>query len=53
MGRQTPGEPGIDAILDRPECGWIDHELEKKGQGHATAQLVPEHLAEVNGASAT
>jgi hypothetical protein len=42
-------EPGIDAILDRPECQWIDRELEKKAQGYAIAQVVPEHLAEVKG----
>jgi len=40
-------EPGVDAILDRPECQWIDRELEKKAQGYAIAQVVPEHLAEV------
>ncbi|WP_296702498.1 helicase-related protein [Thiocapsa sp. UBA6158] len=43
----APDEPGIDAILDRPECRWIDRELEKKAQGHAIAQVVPEHLAQV------
>ena len=43
------GEPGCDAILDRPECQWIDRELEKKAQGYAIAQVVPEHLAEVKG----
>ncbi len=43
----APDEPGIDAILDRPECRWIDRELEKKAQGHAIAHVVPEHLAEV------
>ena len=41
------GDPGIDAILDRPECQWIDRELEKKAQGYAIAHVVPEHLAEV------
>jgi superfamily II DNA or RNA helicase len=41
------GEPGVDAILDRPECGWIDREIEKKAQGYAVAQVVPEHLKEV------
>ena len=43
------GEPGIDAILDRPECQWIDRELERRAQGYAIAQVVPEHLAEVKG----
>ena len=37
------GEPGVDAILDRPECAWIDRELEQKAQGYAIAQVVPEH----------
>ena len=40
-------EPGIDAILDRPECEWINRELEQKAQGYAIAHVVPEHLAEV------
>ncbi|MEK6655548.1 MAG: DUF3883 domain-containing protein, partial [Thermodesulfobacteriota bacterium] len=33
--------------LDRPECAWITRELEKKAQGHAVVNVVPEHLAEV------
>lgn len=41
------GEPGVDAILDRPECAWINRELEQKAQGYAIAHVVPEHLAEV------
>ena len=40
-------EPGVDAILDRPECAWISRELEQKVQGYAIAHVVPEHLAEV------
>ena len=43
------GEPGVDAILDRPECAWITRELEQKAQGYAVAHVVPEHLAEVRG----
>ena len=43
------GEPGSDAILDRPECQWINRELEQKAQGYAIAHVVPEHLAEVRG----
>ena len=43
----TEGEPGVDAILARPECAWIDRELEQKAQGHAVAHVVPEHLKEV------
>lgn len=41
------GEPSIDAILVRPECGWIGRDLEAKAQAHAIAAVVPEHLAEV------
>ena len=44
------GEPGVDAILDRPECAWITRELEQKAQGYAVAHVVPEHLAEVRDA---
>ena len=43
------GEPGIEAILDRPECQWITRELEKQVQGYAITQVVPEHLADVRG----
>jgi len=43
------GEPDVEAILNRPEYAWIDRELEKKAQGYAVAQVVPEHLAEVRG----
>jgi SNF2 family DNA or RNA helicase len=41
------GEPGVDALLARPECAWIGRELEAKAQAHAIAHVVPEHLAEV------
>jgi len=40
-------EPGVEAFLDRPECVWINRELEQKAQGYAIAHVVPEHLAEV------
>ena len=40
-------DPGLASILDRPECSWIDRELEKKAAGYAVASVVPEHLAEV------
>jgi SNF2 family DNA or RNA helicase len=43
----TECEPGIETILDRPECQWIDRELERKAQGYAIANVVPEHLTEV------
>ena len=42
-------EPGVDALLARPECHWITRELEQKAQGYAIAHVVPEHLAEVRG----
>jgi SNF2 family DNA or RNA helicase len=41
------GEPGVDSILGRPECAWINRDLEQKAQGYAVAQVVPEHLKEV------
>jgi hypothetical protein len=40
-------EPGVDAILMRPESAWITRELEQKAQGHAIAHIVPDHLLEV------
>jgi superfamily II DNA or RNA helicase len=40
-------EPSVQAILDRPESSWIKRELEQKAQGHAIAQVVPQHLQEV------
>ncbi|MEO7731058.1 MAG: helicase-related protein, partial [Kofleriaceae bacterium] len=43
-------EPGVDALLARPECAWITRELEQKVAGYAVAQVVPEHLGEVRGA---
>ena len=42
-------EPGVEAILDHPECQWVNRELEQKAQGYAIANVVPEHLAEVRG----
>ena len=40
-------DPGAESILDRPECTWIDRGLEKKAEGYAVANVVPEHLTEV------
>ena len=40
-------EPDVEALLARPECGWIGHELEQQAQRHAIEQVVPEHLEEV------
>ena len=42
-------EPGVAAILARPECAWVTRALEQKAQGYAVAQVVPDHLAEVRG----
>ncbi len=42
-------EPGIETILERPECQWINRELEKSVQSYAIANVVPEHLNEVRG----
>jgi len=43
----TADEPGVDALLARPECIWITRELEGQAQSYAIAQVVPEHLKEV------
>jgi SNF2 family DNA or RNA helicase len=40
-------EPGADAILARPEVGWITRELESRVQGYVVAEVVPEHIKEV------
>ncbi len=40
-------EPDIDAIMARPECAWINRELEQKAQSHAVTHVVPQHLEEV------
>ncbi|TAK54303.1 MAG: DUF3883 domain-containing protein [Gammaproteobacteria bacterium] len=42
-------EPDAEELLARPECAWITRELEQKALGHAIAQVVPEHIAEVRG----
>jgi hypothetical protein len=44
------GEPGVEALLARPECAWIGRELEPRAQGYAIAHVVPEHLKEVRDA---
>ncbi len=43
------GEPGVDAILGRPESAWVTRELEQKVQGYAITHVVPEHLIDVRG----
>jgi hypothetical protein len=40
-------EPQVDALLARPECAWIERDLEQKALAHAIAHVVPQHLAEV------
>jgi superfamily II DNA or RNA helicase len=45
----TLDEPDVEAILARPECAWINRELEQKAQVHAVASVVRGHLAEVEG----
>ncbi len=40
-------EPGLEAILSRPESSWIGRDLEQAALGHAIAHVVPEHVAEV------
>ncbi|HLY56131.1 MAG TPA: DUF3883 domain-containing protein, partial [Stellaceae bacterium] len=42
-------EPAMADIVVRPECTWIDRDLEAKAQTHAITNIVPEHLAEVRG----
>ena len=46
----TEDDPGLDDILDRPECGWIDRDMEGRARGYAIAEVVPDHLAEVRDA---
>ena len=43
----TPGEPGVEEILSRDECAWIDKDLEETARNHAIEEVVPEHLKEV------
>ncbi len=40
-------EPSVEAILERPECAWINREMEQGAQSYAVAHVVPEHLAQV------
>lgn len=40
-------EPEPEDILAHPACDWIDRSLEEKAVGHAIAEVVPGHLAEV------
>ena len=40
-------EPGVEAILARPECAWLTGDLEDKAKNYAIAHVVPGHLKEV------
>ena len=40
-------EPPVADILARPECAWINADVEAVARGEAIAHLVPEHVAEV------
>ena len=44
------GDPGLGAILDHPECAWLDGDLESRAQRYAVADVVPQHLQEVRAA---
>ena len=43
-------DPGLEEILERPQCAWIDRDVERTAQGYAVVNVVPEHLAEVRDA---
>jgi hypothetical protein len=40
-------EPEPESFLDRPDCAWINRDLEQRAQDYAVARVVREHLAEV------
>ncbi len=42
-------EPALEDLFARQELAWIGRNLEKQALGHAIANIVPEHLAEVRG----
>ena len=44
------GDPSLEQILEWPQCAWIGRDMEKKAQGYAVANVVPEHSAEVRDA---
>src|SRR5581483_6261739 len=47
------GEPSASDLLARPECAWIaratGQSIEQQARAHASAHVVPEHIAEVRG----
>ena len=46
----TEDEPSVQKILGRPECAWIEGDIEKKAQAYAVSRVAPKHLAEVRDA---
>ena len=40
-------EPSVEAVLERPECAWINREMEQQAQAYAVAHVVPKHLVQV------
>ena len=47
---RAEGDPGLDALLDHPECAWLDRDMESRAQRYAVAHVVPRHLKEVRDA---
>lgn len=41
-------EPSAETILGRPECAWINRDLERQAIEYAIESVVPEHLDEVS-----
>jgi SNF2 family DNA or RNA helicase len=42
-----PGDPTPEAILARPECGWINRESQASAVQYAITRAVPDHIKEV------
>lgn len=40
-------EPQVEAFMARPECAWINHDLEQKALNHAIEHVARQHLEEV------
>ncbi len=43
-------DPAAEVILDRPECAWLDRDMERTALGHAVEKVVPDHLKEIRDA---
>ena len=43
----APDETSVEAILERPECAWVNQAVEQQARAYAVACGVPEHLAQV------